>query len=58
MRKRKLVIVITLVSLLVTSCASSSPYGKKHRKKRKCNCPTFSFYYPNQDESTLHITSA
>lgn len=58
MRKRKLGLVILIVAFLFCSCASSSPYGKNHRSKRKCNCPTFSFFSLPDNERTLHIATA
>lgn len=44
MKKRKLVIIMFLSALLLGACAGSAKFGKRHRSKRKCNCPTFSFY--------------
>ncbi len=51
MRKSKLVYVCLVAVLLLSACASSSPFGKKHRSKRKCNCPTFSFVIPIQENA-------
>ena len=45
MKKRKLVIIMFLSALLIGACAGSGKFGKRHRSKRKCNCPTFSFYH-------------
>lgn len=58
MRKRKLVLSLLLIGLLFASCAGSSPYGKRHRSKRKCNCPTFSFFFQSSDETTYRLPSA
>lgn len=57
MKKRKSVLVFALVFLLFCSCASGAHYGKKHRHKRKCNCPTFSFFVPSSPNGTIGLPS-
>lgn len=59
MKKRKLVIIMFLSALLLGACAGSGKFGKRHRSKRKCNCPTFSFYHqkPLMYETPCHTSS-
>ena len=46
MNKKYFSIVILILSILVISCATKRK-GMSKRKKKGCDCPTFSHYTPN-----------
>ena len=42
MKRLTKIIVLTLVAgLLLTACSNKGVHMSKHRKSRKCNCPSF-----------------
>lgn len=41
-RHVKTAVIILAVALLVAGCSRKGIHMSKHRKSRKCNCPTFS----------------
>lgn len=59
MKKRKWVIIMLLSAFFFGACAGSGKFGKRHRSKRKCNCPTFSFYHQKRlmYETLTHTSS-
>ncbi len=58
MRKRKLFVLLLGIAFLVCSCASSGNFGGKHRSKRRCNCPTFSFHFSDEQNAVVGYSSA
>ena len=42
MKRSLIAVLFILVSLLTASCSRKGVHMSKHRKSRKCNCPTFS----------------
>ncbi|MBQ2397923.1 MAG: hypothetical protein II304_12960 [Bacteroidales bacterium] len=53
MKIKKISIVLVLFfSILVSSCATSSRGTKmKKTRKKKCNCPTFTYVAPTQEKT-------
>lgn len=49
MMKRKILVLLCLAAVLWSGC-SSSTHMPKHRKRRHCDCPTFSDRQPGQNE--------
>lgn len=48
--KKISIVLVLLFSILVSSCATSSRGTKmKKTRKKKCNCPTFSYQVPKQE---------
>ena len=42
MKRRNIILVLSLVALLLTAgCSSKGVRMPKHRKQRHCDCPTF-----------------
>lgn len=42
MKPRKEIALLMAAAILVASCSNKGIHMSKHRKSRKCNCPTFS----------------
>ncbi|MBO4307973.1 MAG: hypothetical protein J5848_06665 [Bacteroidales bacterium] len=40
-RFSKIILLLLLVAVLLTSCSNKGVHMSKHRKSRHCNCPTF-----------------
>lgn len=51
MTRRRTVFVLCAV-LLLASC-STNRYGMKKKKRRKCDCPTFSMVLPETDAERI-----
>lgn len=51
---RKPVIILMAVVLMMTSCSNKGIHMSKHRKSRKCNCPTFT--YQSESQSPSHLS--
>ncbi|MBQ5872923.1 MAG: hypothetical protein IIW58_02115 [Bacteroidales bacterium] len=50
--KKSYLVLFLLFSLLATSCATSSRGVKmKKTRKKKCNCPTFTYVAPTQEKT-------
>lgn len=45
----RVVVVVIAATLLMTACSRKGIHMSKHRKSRKCNCPTFAV---NRESST------
>lgn len=48
--KRKMMMLTCLMAVamvLLASCSNKGVHMSKHRKSRKCNCPTFAYSYPS-----------
>lgn len=53
--KKVYLVLFVLFSVLFSSCATSSRGMKmKKTRKKKCNCPTFSYQAPKQ-ETTYYV---
>ncbi|MBP5189930.1 MAG: hypothetical protein J6031_03325 [Bacteroidales bacterium] len=54
---RTVAAAMIIASLLLASCSRKGVHMSKHRKSRKCNCPTFAERYQgNSIDSTSTIT--
>ncbi len=53
--KKVYLALLVLFAVLISSCATSSRGAKmKKTRKKKCNCPTFSYQAPKQ-ETTYYV---
>jgi PBP1b-binding outer membrane lipoprotein LpoB len=53
---RALLVTLILAALVVAGCSRNTyPYNKK-RKKRKCDCPEWSYQLPDRNQTTLSLT--
>ncbi|MDR0972112.1 MAG: hypothetical protein LBM25_06995 [Bacteroidales bacterium] len=50
-------IIALLVFAILFSCCSSPRYGKTKKKRKKCNCPTFSQINFSKIEKTYFLNS-
>lgn len=56
MRKRlKYYSVLLALCLLLCSCSNKGIHMSKHRKSRKCNCPTFSENFMANPNDNLYV---
>ena len=50
--KKVYLVLFVLFAVLISSCATSSRGTKmKKTRKRKCNCPTFTYVAPTQEKT-------
>lgn len=53
--KKVYLVLLVLFAVLISSCATSSRgTTMKKTRKKKCNCPTFSYQAPKQ-ETTYYV---
>ena len=62
-RVTKVIAIVLTAALMLTGCSNKGIHMSKHRKSRKCNCPTFSekvrqdmrnnIFYPTTIETTI-----
>ncbi|MCR4816197.1 MAG: hypothetical protein K5842_03295 [Bacteroidales bacterium] len=53
MSSKKRFCLLFVLLLLATGCSRNGVHMSKHRKSRKCNCPTFT-YYDNATQGLQH----
>lgn len=54
-RHIKLILTSLIIIFVLSSCATQSRTTMKPKKKKKCNCPTFSYYEVKKIEQQLYF---
>ena len=55
MKKRYLLLFLTLICLLFAGCSKKGAAMPKHRKRKHCDCPYFSYNPTSQQQASLTL---
>ena len=54
-RHIKLILTSLIIIFVLSSCATQSRTTMQPKKKKKCNCPTFSYYEVKNIEQQIYF---